>query len=116
MEFKSKIKIPKKRMLTMLALVEGIPWGFFNGASQGYPSSYGIGAILYISTSHFYKIQFAQVQGTNMKVELSALWEFPLVVDTLTLQKFQLLGYSMIVVDWVEGKVQIQVSRLKPLM
>lgn len=51
-----------------------------------------------------------------MRAELFSLWAFLFVVDTLRLQKVQLLGDSKTTVDWINGKLLIQVPRLRQVM
>jgi ribonuclease HI len=51
-----------------------------------------------------------------MKVELTALWAFLFLVNSLNLRKVQIFGDSQVVVEWVKGKVQIQVACFQPLM
>jgi hypothetical protein len=51
-EFKSEHKIPKQRKPIMPPLIEGVPWGYFNGASQGHPMHCGVrGCLVYFRIS-----------------------------------------------------------------
>jgi len=82
----------------MSSMDKGMPWGFFNGASQGHPPCCEFGEILYIYDSCFFKICFSPGRGTNMKVELSAMWALFFLVSTLNLRKVQILGDSKVAI------------------
>jgi hypothetical protein len=51
-----------------------------------------------------------------MKVELTAIWALFFLLISLNLRKLQIFGDSQVVVDWINGKTQIQVARLQPVM
>ena len=51
------------------------PWGFFDKAIQGNPLLCGINAVLLTSPSHYFLIEYVVGRGSNMKVELSTLWD-----------------------------------------
>jgi len=51
-----------------------------------------------------------------MKAELTTIWAFLFLAISLNLHKLQIFGDSQVVVDWVNGKGQILVARLQPLM
>jgi ribonuclease HI len=115
-EFRNKQKKVKVRVPIMPDLMEGIPWGFFDGTSQGYPPFYGVGVIIFISKDYFFKVCYVPGRGTNMKAEFSARWTLLLFSNMLKLRKVQVLGDSKVAIDWANNKVQIQVVKLQLLL
>ena len=52
---------------------KGIPWDFFDGASQGDPPLGGSGEVLYLSGFHKIQAKFAPRNCTNNNAELAGL-------------------------------------------
>jgi len=100
----------------MPMLLDGVPYGFFDGASQHHPPHLGVGALLHIFDDLFFKIRYAPQRGLNKKVELSGLWALFVMFELLNLRKVQICGDSKVVVDWVSGKEKLQVGHLQPIM
>jgi ribonuclease HI len=106
----------KRHNPIMPDLIGDTPWGFFDGASQGNPSVCGVDAVLFINANHHFEMHFSPGRGSNMKAELSAIWALIFLAISLNLRKLQIFGDSLVVVDWMNGKVQIQVASLQPIM
>lgn len=68
------LKPKNLRLLSMPDLDYEIPWGFFDGASQGHPPYCGVGVVLFVSQNHFIHIRYSPDRGTNNRAELIALW------------------------------------------
>jgi ribonuclease HI len=115
-EFRTKPKRNKNRILQMPPVADGIPWGFFDGAIQGYPPLCGIGALLYISKTHHFTIIYVLGRGSSDKAKLATLWALLFHVDMMKLHKLQVFEDSQIVVHWINGKTFFQVRRLWPIM
>lgn len=62
------------RSVEMASLDLRIPWGFFNGASQGHPSLGKAPIVLYLSPSHYFHLKCIGNTGTNNKSKFFALW------------------------------------------
>jgi hypothetical protein len=60
-------KAPKFRNIIEPVIDKEIPWGFFDGASQGHPARCGVGVVLFISANHYYNILYTPRRGSNMK-------------------------------------------------
>ena len=65
--------MPKVRVLVPLEINKGIPWSFFDGASQGEPPLGGSRGVLYLPVLHKIQDKFAPGHCTNNKAELVAL-------------------------------------------
>jgi len=51
----------------------GIPWGYFDGASQDHPPLCGIGIFLHLSHSHVMHIHYVQCRSSNNSAKSIAL-------------------------------------------
>jgi hypothetical protein len=72
-------------------LVDGVPWGFFDGANQGRPPQCDARNMLFISNSHSFMIINVLGCGTKNKPELSTLLALLFHVDMLKLRSFRCL-------------------------
>jgi ribonuclease HI len=91
----------------MPEILNGIPWGFFDGASQGYPPLCGVGIVLFISKDDFFNVRYVPSRGTNMKGELSAMWNLLFYANIMNMRKVWVFGDSKVAIDWGNNKVQI---------
>lgn len=114
-KFKEDPKGQKTRIPILPSLDYRIPWGYFNGASQGHLPSCGVGVALYINQNHYIYIRYAPGSGTNNKVELATLWTL-LETAIKDIRKLQILGDSKLVIDWAQGKIDIQNTSLATVM
>jgi hypothetical protein len=57
-EFRKELEKVKRHITKMLDLIEGTPWGFFDGESQGNPPQCGVGVVLYISADHHFEVRY----------------------------------------------------------
>jgi ribonuclease HI len=85
-----------------------IPWGYFDGANQGYPPSIGIGVVLFLNQNHYIYIGYAPGGGSNNKAELIALSTLLETTKKNDNMKLQVMGYFKLVIDWAKGKMSIQ--------
>jgi len=83
----------------------GIPWGYFDGASQGHPPRCGVGVVLYISHNHYIFIRYALGQGSNNMSEFIALWTLLETTKGKNVNKLQVTSDSKLVIDLVNGKI-----------
>ena len=65
--------MPTFRVLVPPEINKGIPWDFFDGASQGDPPLGGSREVLYLPGLHKIQAKFAPGNCTNNKVELTIL-------------------------------------------
>jgi len=83
-------------------------WGYFDGASQGHPSSIGIGVVLFLNLNHYIYIRYAPSGGSNNKAKLVALCNLLKKTKQKDIRKLQVMGDSKLVIDWAKGKFFIQ--------
>eukprot|EP00253_Pinus_taeda_P024814 PITA_24814 len=93
---------------------DGIPWAFFDGASQN--NIAGAGIVIHINANHSLKASVGLGSGTNNFAELSALrlllcWLIQR--NTFTIQIF---GDSLNAINWVNGKSSCKNQILKPML
>jgi hypothetical protein len=91
-DFGKEPKKERKRITKMPKLFDGTPWGFFDEESQGHPPQCRVGAVLYISVVHHFKVIYTLVRGSNMKAELTALWNLLYLSNSLNLRKLHIFG------------------------
>jgi ribonuclease HI len=58
---------------------------------------------LYLSDSHYFKFKLELVRSTNNKVELMALKLIFMIVVENGVQKIQIMGNFMVVINWMRG-------------
>jgi ribonuclease HI len=97
----SHIKLPSNRV---------IAW--FDGAAQHNGKLYGAGGMLHISTHSSFRWTLNCGQGTNTKAELTGAWATLTLARRLNLLDLVVLGDSRIVIDWLNGKVNLQATTL----
>jgi hypothetical protein len=57
-QFRKEPKKIKRCITKMLDLIEGTPWGFFDGEIQGHHPQCGVRVILYISVEHHFEVRY----------------------------------------------------------
>jgi ribonuclease HI len=116
MEFLNKPKetVPHFSMLQKLDF--GIPWGYFDGASQGHPPRCGVGVVLYIIHNHYIFIRYVLGQGSNNRAEFIALWTLLETTKEKNVSKLQVMGDSKLVIDWANGKIFVQDIRTQNIL
>lgn len=83
--FKKNPGKKKQRIPSMPKLLEETSWGFFDGANQGHPPFCGDGAVLYITTKLHFEIRYTPGRGSNMKVEVTTIWDLLFLAISLNL-------------------------------
>ena len=68
-EFKSHQKTTSQRAPQIQQLDHDIPWGYFDGTSQGDPPHYSVGAIIYFNQTHFLYNTYFPGRGSNNNTE-----------------------------------------------
>lgn len=71
-----------------------------------------MGVVLFINQSHYVHIRYASGGGANNRVEFVSLWTLLEVAKRKDLRKLQVLGDSKLVIDWAQGKVNVQNTKL----
>jgi hypothetical protein len=99
-ELKEDPKSKKQCNLTLPSMDYGIPWGFFDRASQGHLPKCGVRVILYVNQNHYIYIIYAPGGGTNNRVELKTLWTLLETTKQKDVWKLQVLGDSKLVIEW----------------
>lgn len=103
-----------QRTVPDFQIAEGIPWAFFDGASQN--NKAGAGLVIHVSPSHSLKASVGLGSGSNNYAELLALklllcWLIHR--HTLTIQIF---GDSQNVIRWVTGQQTCSNQFLKQIL
>ena len=111
-EHKRDIATIKTRIIREPKINREIPWAFFDGASQGEPPLGGAGAVINVTANRKIMIKYAMGQATNSRAELSALWATMKVAYSNQIQDIQIFGDSKVVIDWANGRNNIQVPYL----
>ena len=97
--FSSAQKPPQIRDIRHKTIDKSIPWGYFDGATQGDPTYCDAGAVLYLIEDHFYLLNSGLGFGTNNKVELLALYMLLIYAHEKGLQSLQIFRDSMLVIN-----------------
>jgi len=84
--------------------------GFFNGvAARG---ECGVGIELRLNGSHYYRIFLAIGPGSNTKAKLLVIWGLLSFASYLHISEIMVDGDSKNILDWFEGRYQLQVPSL----
>jgi ribonuclease HI len=111
-------KIPKNKQCTPIlpTLDYDIPWGYFDGASQGHPPSCRVGVVMFINQNHYIYIRYAPGQGSNNRAELIAMWTLLEMTKQKDIKKLQVMGDSKLAIEWAQGKLEIQNVNLENIL
>jgi ribonuclease HI len=90
------------------------PIGFFDGATSN--GLCGVGIVLKMRDSHFFKIHMAVGAGNNIRAELLALWGLLSFSISRQILELTVAGDSKVVLDWFTGKESLNVLSLQPWM
>eukprot|EP00253_Pinus_taeda_P001986 PITA_01986 len=93
---------------------EGIPWAFYDGASQN--NRVGAGMSIHLSAEHYLKASVGLGSGTINFAELSALHLLLCWLLQRNILTIQIFGDSQNVTKWVNGNASCQTQTLKPLL
>jgi ribonuclease HI len=85
--------------------------GFFDGVANEENS--GIGLVVKVSPSHYFKAYMAVGIGTNIRVKLLALWGLLLLSQLIGMHSLFIFGDSKVVVDWFNGDAGLNVLVLQ---
>ena len=55
--------IPKEHVID-----NSISWGYFNGASQGIPTMFGLGSLLFLNNSHYFPLNLEWGKALTTKL------------------------------------------------
>jgi ribonuclease HI len=86
---------------------------FFDGAAQEDGRYCGAGGIIKLSESTTFKWFVNYGAGTNTKDELIGAWATLHIEKYLSIQKLQVLGYSSVIINWLNKKGNLMVSALE---
>ena len=93
---------------------EGIPVGYFDGASQN--NKAGAGICIFINPEHSLKASVGLGSGTNNFAELSALRLLLCWLHHKNINTIQIFGDSLNVINWINGKASCQNQILKTIV
>eukprot|EP00253_Pinus_taeda_P018226 PITA_18226 len=93
---------------------EGIPIGYFDGASQN--NKAGAGICIFINPEHTLKASVGLGSGTNNFAELSALRFLLCWLQHRNINTIQIFGDSLNVINWINGKASCQNQILKTIV
>jgi hypothetical protein len=96
-------KIKATRVTVNLEIDNAIPWGFFDGASQGNPRK-GRAGVLFLKEGYSVSFKAALGEGSNNWTELNALWLLLRTATEYEADKIQIMGDSKVVIDWINSK------------
>lgn len=91
-------------------------FGKFDGASQDSASSCGTSAFIYLNEHAYFNIWLNVGIGTNTGSEVCALWSLLYFSNVRQLQRSQIVGDALVVVNWVNVFGPINVISLRPWM
>jgi len=97
-----------------IIIQEGIPIGYFDGASQN--NKAGAGICIFINPDHTLKASVGLGSGTNNFAELSALRFLLCWLQHRNINSIQIFGDSLNVVNWINGKAICQNQILKNIV
>jgi ribonuclease HI len=92
------------------------PWDYFDGASKNDVQNCGGGVVLYLTNTHYFNLTMGLGSGTNNYVELMALKVLLTIFRERGIDTLQLLGDSMVVLNWIRGAQACHHIRLAPLL
>eukprot|EP00253_Pinus_taeda_P007952 PITA_07952 len=114
----SSLPVPKdsspQRIVPELQIAEGIPWAFFDGASQN--NIAGAGFIIHLSPSHNLKASVGLGSGSNNYAELNALKLLLCWLIHKHILSIQIFGDSQNVIRWVNGLSTCRNQALKQIL
>ena len=100
---------PRNIKVTPPLLIDTMPIGFFDGASQEGGYLFGASMVLKIGDNHILKLSMGCGQGSNTKSELLALYGLLVFVNHLGISHLQVVGDSKVVIEWDQRKNNLQV-------
>jgi hypothetical protein len=111
---KPDIKHQKIRVVTCMSSDNiDYPVAFFDGAAQGDGRCCGAGGIIKFSASLTYKWYMNCGQGTNTKAELMGAWATLHIAKYLDIEKLQVYGDSLVIINWLSNKGNLRVCALE---
>ena len=109
-------KPPRIRLLVQEVIDKSYPWGYFDGVAQGDPIVCGVGALLYLDDRHLFQIRWGLGEGTNNKVELLALYMLLIFTNENGVQRIQIFGDSMVIINWINQTQRCHNIHLNPIL
>jgi ribonuclease HI len=91
-----------------LLYLDGFSLAFFDGASQKNKAVCGAGGEIKTFDSRVFRWTLNGGAGTNTKVELLGIWATLTLSSHLSLPKIQACGDSRVIIDWLNGKANLQ--------
>ena len=88
------------------------PIGFFDGAAER--GICGVGIVLNFNTQHFFKAHYFAGVGTNTKEKLLGLWGLLSIANGCHIEDLMVVGDTRFVIDWLDGKSQLEALNLRP--
>jgi len=98
-------QVVKARRLRDPFCLSGYPAGFFDGAAQGEYG--GCGFVLHLNCSHKFQGWLHLDHCTNNFSELVAVWSLLFWANRRNIKDIRIFGDSRLVIDWLNGKVNI---------
>jgi hypothetical protein len=68
---------------------------------------------LKFNTQHFFKAHFDVGVGTNTKEKLLGLWGLLSIANGCHIEDLMVVGDSRVVIDWMDGKSQLEALNLR---
>ena len=109
-------KPPRNRVPVQEIIDKTFPWGYFDGVAQGDPTVCGAGVVLFLEEGYYFQARWGLGEGTNNKAELLALYMLLLLAHEKGVQKLQIFGDSMIIINWINQTQRCHNIHLYPIL
>jgi len=86
---------------------------FFDGASEAGGLRCGVGGTLKCIEALDYRWYISCGVGTNTKVELMGAWASLLIASLLNIHRLQVMGDSIVTIDWINKKGNLQAINIE---
>lgn len=107
-EFKSDKKTTSQCTTQIQYLDYDIPWGYFDGTSQGDPPHCGVGVVIYFNQTHFLYNTYLPGRGSNNNAASIGLYLLLEIENMKNICRLQVLDDSRLVINWANGRATVQ--------
>ena len=104
------------RTVVQEVIDKSYPWGYFDGVAEGDLIVCGVVALLYLDEGHYFQIRWGFKEGTNNKAELLALYMLMILAHENGVQKMQIFGDSMVIINWISQTQRCHNIHLIPIL
>lgn len=105
----------KKKTLVKQVFQVMRPWAFFDGASQGHPTTSGVGVPPFINQSHDLSNKYALGRDSNNKAKFVAIQVLLFITINLGCKRLHVMSVSKLFINWVNNKSQMNIVKFGSL-